>query len=49
LSQRYGVVYSKRQQALFERWAEIDPVSEAEIDHHDIIKKVQGYGLTLKK
>jgi len=49
MSQSYGVVYSKRQQALFECWAEIDPVSESEIAHHEIIKRVQGYGLILKK
>jgi len=42
---QYGVQYSDDQQALFEHWAEIDPVSDDEIKHHNKINDVQGYGL----
>ena len=45
MSQRYGVVYSKRQQSLFDIWDKLDPISDEEREHNIRIVKVQGYGI----
>ncbi|MBA6252861.1 endonuclease [Colwellia sp. MB3u-55] len=45
MSKTYGVVYSKRQQLLFEKWAKFDPISEEERDHNNKIIEVQKFGL----
>ena len=47
MSNKYGVTYAKRQQALFDRWAKLDPVSQEEIQRNKKIIKIQGYGLNL--
>ena len=47
MGEEYGVVYSKRQQEVFVRWSESDPVSAGEREHHKKVIKVQGYGLEL--
>ena len=47
MSKTYGVVYSKRQNDLFVKWAENDLVTEDEKSHHNRIVKVQGYGFSL--
>jgi len=47
MSKTYGVVYSKRQQALFVKWDAQDPVTPEEIKHHQRVIKVQGFGLKL--
>lgn len=47
MSLTYGVVYSRRQNDLFSKWASLDPVTEDEIKHHQRIIKTQGYGLKL--
>jgi len=45
MQSKYGVKYSKRQQALFDKWMQQDPVSEQEIKRDNKIIKTQGYGL----
>lgn len=45
MSNKYGVTYAKRQQTLFDKWAELDPVSQEEIQRNNQIIKTQGYGL----
>ena len=48
MSKYYGVVYSKRQQLLFEKWARYDPISEEERKHNNKIIEVQKFGLMLE-
>ena len=47
MQNKYGVKYSKRQQALFDSWIQQDPVSKEEIKRNNKIIKTQGYGLNL--
>jgi endonuclease I len=47
MSKTYGVVYSKRQQLLFEKWVKLDPISEEERKHNNKIIEVQKFGLKL--
>jgi len=45
MSQTYGVIYSKRQLSLFEKWDKLDPISEGERAHNTNVIRVQGYGI----
>lgn len=45
MSKTYRVIYSKRQQELFEEWDKLDPISEEERKHNGRIIKVQGFGI----
>ena len=45
MAKTYGVVYSNRQQKLFEAWDKLDPVSDEEREHNNRVVKVQGYGI----
>ena len=45
MAKTYDVVYSKRQQALFEAWDKLDPLSEEERAHNARVVKAQGYGI----
>lgn len=47
MQSKYGVKYHKRQQALFDKWDQQDPVSQEEIKRNNKIIKTQGYGLNL--
>ena len=47
MSDTYGVIYSKRQQALFKKWDKLDPPTVAERALHKRIIDVQGFGLKL--
>lgn len=45
MQNKYGVKYSKRQQALFDSWMQQDQVSQEEIERNNKIIKTQGYGM----
>ncbi|WP_444996940.1 endonuclease [Aliikangiella sp. IMCC44359] len=45
MSKKYGVTYSRRQLRLFLEWDKLDPISSEEIEHHNKIYNIQGYGL----
>ena len=48
MSRTYGVTYSKRQQALFDKWNIDDPLTSEERSLHKRIIKVQGYGIAFQ-
>lgn len=41
---KYGLKLNSRQEALYEKWANEDPVSQEEIDRDRRIRQVQGWG-----